>query len=88
MKITLLNSNVQLHSFYKLYQLFAEQSFSRAFRMGQRKETFIYRFVAAGTMEDTMYKRSVTKQALRVRVLEAKQVNRPFKKADLSELYK
>lgn len=68
--------------------LFAEQSIFRAFRLGQKKPCYIYRLVAAGTMEQKMYSRGVTKQAMSRRVIDKQQVDRHFDMAELTDIYK
>jgi hypothetical protein len=51
--------------------LFFFQAISRAYRYGQQKEVFVYRLVAAGSMEEVIYKRQMIKQALAARVVDA-----------------
>lgn len=40
-----------------------------------------------GTMEEKIYERSVTKQAISCRVVDEQQVDRHYNMAELSELY-
>lgn len=68
--------------------LFTEQSIFRIYRMGQAKQCYIYRLVAMGTMEEKMYSRSVTKQAMSRRVVDKKQIHRHYTMSELHELYR
>lgn len=63
------------------------QSIFRVYRLGQKKTCYVYRLLAMGTMEEKVYSRSVTKQAMSNRVVDEQQVDRHFSYGELAELY-
>ncbi|XP_055549020.1 uncharacterized protein LOC129732292 [Wyeomyia smithii] len=64
-----------------------QQGIHRVYRLGQEKPCYIYRLLAIHTMEEKVYSRSVTKQAMSHRVADKKQVDRNYNMAELEELY-
>lgn len=64
-----------------------QQGIFRIYRLGQQKTCYIYRLLAMHTMEEKVYSRAVTKQAMSHRVADKKQVDRNYSMADLEELY-
>lgn len=65
-----------------------QQNIFRVFRLGQKKICFIYRLIAWGSMEEKVYSRSVTKQAMSCRVVDEQQIDRHFNMDELKELYR
>lgn len=53
-----------------------EQAIGRAYRLGQTKPVFVYRFRAGGSFEDAMYNKSIFKTQLFSRVVDQKNVIR------------
>ena len=53
-----------------------EQAVGRAYRIGQEKPVFVYRFTAGGTFEDKLYNQTVFKTQLASRVVDKKNPTR------------
>jgi SNF2 family DNA or RNA helicase len=53
-----------------------EQAVARAYRLGQTKPVFVYRFLAGGTFEEIIHNKSVFKSQLAMRVVDKKNVVR------------
>ncbi|KAJ9408725.1 hypothetical protein DTO045G8_3673 [Paecilomyces variotii] len=47
-----------------------EQAVGRAYRLGQQKPVYVYRFIAGGTFEEVMYNKAVFKTQLSFRVVD------------------
>ncbi|CAF1123246.1 unnamed protein product [Adineta steineri] len=63
------------------------QAMFRSYRLGQKKPVYVYRIIGKGTMEEKIYKRQITKQAMSQRVVDAKQLDRHFTYDELAQLY-
>lgn len=57
-----------------------EQAVGRAYRLGQQKPVFVYRFVSGGTFEDIIFNAAVFKSQLAVRVVDKKNIVRESSK--------
>ncbi|CAF0981206.1 unnamed protein product [Adineta ricciae] len=64
------------------------QAMFRSYRLGQKKPVYVYRIIGKGTMEEKIYKRQITKQAMSQRVVDAKQLDRHFTNDELAQLYR
>jgi transcriptional regulator ATRX len=62
------------------------QAVYRAYRFGQKKNVFVYRLLAAGTMEEKIYKKQVQKLALANRVVDKQMPDNQFTVAEKAEL--
>lgn len=58
---------------FKFNPIQEEQAIGRAYRIGQQKETFVYRLIAGGTFESIVYNTTVFKQQLASRIVDKKQ---------------
>ena len=57
---------------FKFNPISEEQAIGRAYRIGQQKETFVYRFIAGGTFESNVHNKTIFKQQLASRVVDKK----------------
>ncbi|KAH8702556.1 P-loop containing nucleoside triphosphate hydrolase protein [Talaromyces proteolyticus] len=58
-----------------------EQAVGRAYRLGQHKPVYIYRFLAGGTFEEIIHNKSIFKTQLAMRVVDKKNVERSASKS-------
>jgi len=66
-----------------------EQAMARVWRDGQKKECFIYRMLAVGTIEEKIFQRQAHKKALSSCVVDQEEdVERHFSLSDLRDLFK
>jgi superfamily II DNA or RNA helicase len=49
-----------------------EQAVGRAYRLGQQKPVFVYRFIAGGTFEEVLHNKAIFKTQLAIRVVDKK----------------
>ncbi|KAL4991159.1 hypothetical protein BDW68DRAFT_152761 [Aspergillus falconensis] len=52
--------------------IWEEQAVGRAYRLGQQKPVFVYRFIAGGTFQEIIYEKTTYKTQLAVRVVDKK----------------
>ena len=64
-----------------------EQAVGRAYRLGQKKPVYVYRFRTGGTFEDVMYNMAVFKTQLAARVVDKKNPMRHASKAARDYLF-
>ncbi|KAJ6007716.1 SNF2 family helicase/ATPase [Penicillium herquei] len=64
-----------------------DQAIGRAYRLGQRKPVFVYRFVTTGTFEELVHDRSVFKSQLSLRVVDKKDIMRASSRATTKYLF-
>lgn len=64
-----------------------EQAIGRAYRLGQPKPVFVYRFVAGGTFESNIYNTQMFKTTLMKRVIDKKNTKRQAKRNTKDYLY-
>ncbi|CZS99873.1 uncharacterized protein RAG0_08155 [Rhynchosporium agropyri] len=65
---------------FKYNPIQEEQAVGRAYRIGQLKPTFVYRFVCGGTFEDNIHNKTLFKSQLATRVVDKKRVQAMAKK--------
>lgn len=64
-----------------------DQAMARCWRDGQKKQCFIYRFVATGSIEEMIFQRQAHKKALSSCVVDNEDVERHFSREDLRNLF-
>jgi SNF2 family DNA or RNA helicase len=64
-----------------------EQAIGRAYRLGQTKPVYVYRFVAGGTFENEIYNKQLFKMSLAQRVVDKKKPQRHAKRDTREYLY-
>jgi SNF2 family DNA or RNA helicase len=62
------------------------QAIFRSYRFGQKKNVFVYRLYASGSMEEKIHKNQVVKQSLSERVVDAKMPENHFTDSERAEL--
>ncbi|CAG8453973.1 15682_t:CDS:2 [Acaulospora colombiana] len=65
----------------------AEQAIGRAYRYGQKKEVYVYRFVTYGTFEEKLFAHNIHKTGLSLRVLDQKNPTKNFSKDEMNTRY-
>lgn len=63
-----------------------KQACGRAYRYGQTKSVFIYRFIAHGSIEETIWRIGIYKNAAACRILDDKKIERYFTHDQLKQL--
>ncbi|KAG2356211.1 P-loop containing nucleoside triphosphate hydrolase protein [Suillus spraguei] len=65
-----------------------QQALARVWRDGQKKECFVYRFISTGTIEEKIFQRQASKQALSSAVVDEKEdAERHFSVESLRQLF-
>ncbi|KAF8557324.1 hypothetical protein OG21DRAFT_1505541 [Imleria badia] len=65
-----------------------QQALARVWRDGQKKECFVYRFISTGTIEEKIFQRQASKQALSSAVVDEKEdAERHFSLESLRQLF-
>lgn len=65
-----------------------EQAMARCWRDGQKKQCYIYRLVATGSIEEKIFQRQAHKKALSSCVVDNEEVERHFSRGDLRDLFR
>ena len=66
-----------------------EQAMARVWRDGQKKQCYIYRLLAVGTIEEKIFQRQTHKKALSSCVVDREEdVEKHFSLSDLKDLFK
>ena len=73
--------------FFLLLSRHDQQAMCRSFRFGQIKPVHVYRLIAHGTMEETVYQKQVRKQAISLKVVDNTHVKRHQKSTSISDFF-
>ncbi|KAK6502610.1 hypothetical protein TWF506_003190 [Arthrobotrys conoides] len=65
-----------------------EQAVGRAYRLGQTKHVFVYRFRVGGTLEDVIHNNSLLKMSLAARLVDRTTPARKAKKSEAADWFK
>ncbi|KAK6330673.1 hypothetical protein TWF718_002870 [Orbilia javanica] len=65
-----------------------EQAVGRAYRLGQKKHVFVYRFRVGGTFEDVIHNNSILKMSLAARLVDKTTPARRAKKSEAADWFK
>lgn len=71
---------------YQFNPTWEEQAVGRAYRIGQNKRVYVYRFISGGTYESVVHLRAVFKQQLATRTVDKKNIKAKTSKMQASEL--
>jgi len=83
---TLNQANITLYSDWN--PAADQQALARVWRDGQKKNCFVYRFIATGTLEEKIFQRQAHKQALSSCVVDDNEsAERHFSKDNLRQLF-
>ena len=63
-----------------------KQACFRAYRYGQQKEVYIYRFIVANSIEECIYRCAIHKNSAACRIIDEKEVERHFTRSQLQAL--
>ena len=65
------------------------QAVDRCYRIGQTKDVVVYRFIAAGTVEERMYEKQLHKDGIKNQIMSSRgnTTSRHFSKSDLKKLF-
>jgi len=63
------------------------QAVDRCYRIGQKREVIVYRFITAGTIEEKMYEKQVFKDGIRRTVTAADATERHYSETELHQLF-
>ena len=76
------------HSLHSNNKQTDKQAAARVWRDGQKKRTYVYRFVASGTIEELIYQRQLSKEGLQSVVADDQSLESSFSSKDLRDLFR